>query len=289
MTTPLSAVPRAASSGKRAVARTATDDKAVAIGRAGFAARGAVYVMVGWLSLVAAFGGGGAAADKQTALEAIAQLPFGKILLGLVAVGLFGYAAWSLVRALFDPERRGHDAKGLFARVGFAIAGLSYAGLALGAAQFALGSAASTGQGSDASTQDWTARLLQAPFGPPLVIAVGAILLGVAAIEFKRAYTASFLEELGVGSLDANARRWVERLGRMGLAARGVVFALIGIFLIQASRQQDPSAAVGLGGALNKLTEQPYGEILLAVVAAGLCMYGLYSLVEARYGRLKRA
>jgi len=86
----------------------------------------------------------------------------------------------------------------------------------------------------------------------------------------------------------AEPRRWVERLGRMGLAARGVVFALIGVFLIQAALQQDAGAAVGLGGALNRLAEQPFGEILLGVVAAGLCTYGLFSFIEARYGRLKR-
>ena len=196
--------------------------------------------------------------------------------------------ARSLVRGVFDPERRGHDAKGLIARAGYAVAGLSYGGLALGAAQFALGSG-TAGKGSDASTQDWTARLLQAPFGPPLVIAIGAILIAIAAVECVKAYTGSFLKDLSLGGVGAEPRRWVERVGRMGLAARGVVFALIGIFLIVASRQQDAGAAIGLGGALQKLAEQPYGEILPGVVAVGLCMYGLFSFVEARYGRLKRS
>jgi hypothetical protein len=244
-------------------------------------------MIVGWLAVLAAFGGA-ASTDKQGALEAIGQLPLGAVLVGAVAAGLFAYTAWSLVRAVFDPERRGHDAKGVVARAGYAVAGLSYAVLALGAAQFALGSE-TAGKGSDASTQDSTASLLQAPFGPPLVIAIGAILIGVAGVEFAKAYTCSFLKELSLGTLGAEPRRWVERLGRIGLAARGVVFALIGIFLIQASRQQDSSAAVGLGGALNKVAEQPFGAILLGVVAAGLCMYGLFSFVEARYRRLKRA
>jgi Domain of Unknown Function (DUF1206) len=283
---PVSAVPDMASTSERVVSRAATDPAAVFLGRAGFVARGAVYVIVGWLAVLAAFGGA-AATDKQGALEAIGRLPQGTVLLGAVAAGLFAYAAWSLVRGVFDPERRGHDASGLVVRGGYAVAGFSYGGLALAAAQFALGSG-SAGQGSDASTQDGTARLLQAPFGPPLVIAIGAILLAVAAVEFTKAYTGSFLKDLSLGALDAEPRRWVERLGRMGLAALGVVFALIGIFLIQAARQQDASAAVGLGGALNKIAEQPYGEILLGVVAVGLCMYGLFSFVEARYGRLKR-
>jgi hypothetical protein len=285
--TTLSTVPRAASTGERAVAQTATDRTAVLIGRVGFAARGAVYLIVGWLAVLAAFGGA-ASTDNQGALEAVGQLPHGAILVGVVGAGLFAYAAWSLVRAVFDPERRGHAAKGLVARAGYAVAGLSYAGLAFGAAQFALGSG-TAGKGSDASTQDQTASLLQAPFGRALVIAVGAILIAVAAVEFAKAYTRSFLKDLSLGALGAEPRRWVELLGRMGLAARGVVFTLIGIFLIQASLQQDAGAAVGLGGALQKLTEQPFGQILLGVVAVGLCMYGLFSFVEARYGRLKRS
>src|ERR1700694_4935305 len=191
---PLTAVPRAASTGERAVARTATDPTAVLIGRAGFVARGAVYFIVGWLAVVAAFGGS-AATDKQGALETIGQLPLGNVLLGVVAAGLLAYALWSLVRAVFDPERRGHDAKGVIARAGDAVAGLSRAAVRVGAAQFALGSG-TAGKGSDASTQDSTARLLQAPFGPPLVIGIGAILLAIAAVEFAKAYTRSFLKDL---------------------------------------------------------------------------------------------
>jgi Domain of Unknown Function (DUF1206) len=284
---PLSTVPHTASTGQRVVARNATNSTAVSIGRAGFVARGAVYLIVGWLALQSALGTGGAATDKQGALQAIDELPQGPLLLGLVAAGLFAYAAWSLVRAVFDPERRGHDSKGLVTRLGYAVAGISYGGLALGAAQLALGSGTG-GPGSDASTQDWTARLLQAPFGPPLVIAIGLVLIGIAAVEFARAFTGSFLKELSLNRLGTEQRRWVECVGRMGLAARGLVFALIGIFLIVAASQHDPSAAIGLGGALNKVAAQPYGADLLGVVAAGLCMYGLFSLVQARYGRLKR-
>jgi hypothetical protein len=276
----------AAAQGNRAVARTATNPTAVLIGRIGFVARGAVYLIVGWLALRAAVGIG-AATDKQGALEAIAQRPEGAILLGAVAVGLFAYTAWSLIRAVYDPERRGHGAGGLVARIGYAIAGLSYGGLALEAAHLALGSG-TAGQSSDASTQDWTARLLDAPFGPPLVVIVGVIMLAVAATEFIGAYTANFRKQLSLESLDSGARQWVIRVGRMGMAARGVVFALIGLFLIQASRHNDAGEAVGLGGALQKVAEQPYGDIMLGVVAAGLVMYGLFSFIEGRYRRLKR-
>jgi hypothetical protein len=282
----VSSVSRAASSGNRAVAETATNPTAVAIGRAGFAARGVVYLIIGWLSLMAAVGTG-TATDKQGALQAIAQQPQGAVLLGIVAIGLFAYAAWSLVRAIFDPDRQGHDAKGVVARVGYAVAGFTYGGTALAAWQLARGTG-SGGQSSDASTQDWTARLLSTPVGPPLVIGLGVILLCIAASEWIRAYKASFQRELNLAGLVPELREWIVRMGRAGLIARGVVFGLTGVFLVQAARYQDPGQAVGLGGALQKLAEQTYGEIWLGLVAAGLCMYGLYSFVQARYGRLKR-
>jgi hypothetical protein len=277
---------RAASSGNRAVAEKATNPTAVAIGRAGFAARGAVYPIIGWLAVRAAVGTG-TATDKQGAMQTIGQQPQGEILLGIVAIGLFAYAGWSLVRAVFDPDRHGHDAKGLVARVGYAIAGFTYGGTALAAWQLARGTG-SGGQSSDASTQDWTARLLSAPFGPPLVIAAGVVLVAMAGSEWVKAYKASFRDELSLAGLTSALQQWIVRVGRAGLIARGVVFGLTGVFLIQAARLQDPGQAVGLGGALQKLAEQAYGQIWLGLVAAGLCMYGLYSFVQARYGRLKR-
>ena len=283
---PMNGVASAVATGNRAVAETATSSTATALGRAGYVTRGVVYLIIGWLALQAATGSGGAATDKQGALETIGQQPLGVVLLGVVAAGLAAYAAWTLACAVFDVEHRGHDAGGLFARGGYGAAAVSYGGLALAAANLALGSG-SAGKGSDAVTQDWTARLLSAPFGPLLVIALGGILIAVAAVEFGKAYTASFQKELRLNGLGADLHRWIVRVGRMGLAARGTVFALIGVFLIQAARHQDSGEAVGLGGALQKLAEQPSGEILLGVVAAGLCMYGLYSFVQARYRRFE--
>ena len=231
---------------------------------------------------------GATATDKQGALEAIAQQPQGAILLGIVSAGLLAYALWSLIRAAFDPERRGHEPGAIMARVGFAVAAVSYAGLALATAKFALGWSETAGQSSDASTQDWTVRLMNAPFGPALVVGLGAVLIGLAAMELVRAYSADFRKDLSLTSLGADLQRWIVRVGRMGFAARGVVFGLIGLFLIQASRHNDASEAIGLGGALQKLADQSHGEILLGVVAAGLAMYGLFSLVEARYRPLTR-
>jgi sugar phosphate permease len=107
-------------------------------------------------------------------------------------------------------------------------------------------------------------------------------------MEFVRAYSANFRKDLSLTGFGADLQRWIVRVGRVGFAARGVVFGLIGVFLIQAARHNDAGEAVGLGGALQKLADQSQGQILLGVVAAGLAMYGLFSIVEARYRWLTR-
>ncbi len=255
------------------------------LGRLGYAAKGIVYLIIGLLAAQAAIGGsGGATTDRKGALRAIYDQPFGKLLLIIVAVGLCGYALWSFVRAAADTEGKGREPKGLATRLGYAAIGVSYAALALTAVSVIRGTG--SGQSSDTTTQDWTARLLDQPFGSFLVIVAALVVAGVAAWQFQQAYTAHFQKHLQSGGMSAQARAWVVNLGRAGLGARGVVFAVVAIFLVVAAVTHDQRKAKGLGGALQELALQPYGQILLGLVAIGLVAYGLYSLAEARYRHL---
>jgi hypothetical protein len=256
------------------------------LARFGYAAKGAVYGIVGLLAALAAFGAGGKTTDTQGALQTILTQPFGKVLLGLVAIGLLGYVLWRFVQAIKDPENKGTDAKGLAQRLGYAVNGLIYAGLALSAVRLVLGSG---GGGNSNTTQDWTARLLSQPFGQWLVGTVGAFIIGLGFYQFYKAYSAKFRKELNLTQLSDTERKWVMGIGRFGLAARGVVFCVIGFFIIQAARQSDPSEARGLGEALQTLAQQPNGPWLLGVVAVGLVAYGIYMVIQARYRSLVTA
>lgn len=257
------------------------------LARAGYVAKGIVYLIIGGLAAKVAIGEGGSTTDRNGALRAIQEQPFGKFLLAVVAFGLVGYALWSLVQALLDPEGQGTDAKGIAARVGYGVVGLSYAALAVAAAQLALG-AGNGGSSSDTTTKDWTARLLSLPFGPFLVVLAGLVVIGVAGYLFYRAYSAEFQKTLDLGGMSAESRTWILTLGRVGYAALGTVFGIVGIFLIVAAVRDNAGAAKGLGGALRELAVQPYGHVVLGVVAVGLIAYGLYSLAQARYRRLGR-
>ena len=251
------------------------------LGRLGYATKGAVYAIVGALALAVAIGAGGQTTDPSGALETVGEQPFGLILLILIAVGLAGYAFWRLFQAVKDPDREGSDAGGIAKRIGHAVAALAYFGLAFSAGQLAVASG-----GGGGSPQDWTAYLLSQPFGQVLVIGVGVAIVGYSLSQLYQAYEAQFREYLKLGEMSVREDTWVTRAGRFGFAARGVVFALVGIFLIQAGLRFDPSEATGLGGALKELLGQPFGPWLLGLMAFGLIAYGLFMIALARYRRI---
>jgi Domain of Unknown Function (DUF1206) len=255
------------------------------LARWGYGAIGVVYLTVGLLALLAALRAGGPPTDAQGAFEKMLAQPLGQLLLSAVALGLVGYALWRLVQAIWDPEPQGRGVSGVLRRVGYAGSGVVYAGLALSAGQHILGSGA--GENSDTASQAWTARLLAQPFGPWVIGTVRLAMLGYACAQVYRAVTAKFREPLKSQEMSARMVTWVTSLGRVGFIARGVVFASIGLFLIEAAWHADPKEARGLGGALRTLERQPFGLWVLGAVAVGLMCYGLYMVVLARYRRVR--
>jgi hypothetical protein len=190
-----------------------------------------------------------------------------------------------VVAAITDAERKGSDGKGAAVRVGMVFRGLLYGALGVSALRLVMGGDGGGGQ----RTQDWTARLLGMPMGRTLVLLAGASVIGYALYQFSRAYRAKLSKELNLSPLTPDAASWVVRLARFGMAARGVVFTIIGWFLIRAGMQRDASEAGGLGEALATLERQDYGPWLLGVTALGLIAYAIYQLVNARYRRISVA
>lgn len=251
------------------------------LARFGLAARGVVYAVIGLLAVQTAFLGRGEVTGTQGAIQKIAEQS--RLLLALVAIGLIGYALWRLVQGFLDPERRGTDAKALAIRGGQIASGLVYAGLAVTAFRIIAGSGAADGQGGN---QALAAGLLDKPFGRWLVILAGVAILCSAFSQLWQAYTKKFQRKLRMDQMDETERRLAVRTGQMGLASRGVVFLIMGWFLIQAALRYDPSEARGLPGALEALARQPYGPWLLGLVALGLICFGAYSFLQARYRRI---
>lgn len=252
------------------------------LARAGYAVKGVVYGLIGFLALKAALGSGGQTTGSRGAITSLTDEPFGEALLWVIALGLAGYALWRFIQALGDPDGEGSDAEGSVKRLGYAGSGVLYGALAY----FTLRLVTGSGGGGGTNASGWTATLMAQPFGPWLVGAAGLVTIGIGLYQFNKAHKADFFDKLKTGEMSASARKWVRRVGQFGLGARGVVFVLLGVFLIQAAWQADPSEARGIGGALDALAAQPYGPYLLGTVALGLIAYGAYCVVNARFRRI---
>jgi hypothetical protein len=250
------------------------------LARAGFAARGITYCLIGGLAFAAAIGSGGGTTGSRGALATLADSGWGTAVLFLIGIGLFGYGLWRLTAAGLDLENQGHGKEGATKRVAHVAAGLVYFSLSIYAIALAFG--ATTGGGGESGADSMTAKLMSAPFGIFLVGLAGAIGIGVALAQVKKAVK----EEYRAHTHIPEHGGWVNRTIKAGILSRAVVFAIIGGFLIYAAITANPDQAVGMGGALDWLRGRTYGAVLLGLIGAGLFAFGLFSLIQARYHRI---
>lgn len=254
------------------------------VGRIGYAAKGTVYFVVGILAGMAALGEGGGTTGQKGALNEIGQQPFGQVLLVLLGIGLACYAVWRFLAGAFDAEGKGSDAKGLAVRGGFLVSAMIHFGLAFGSLRAVTGNGG--GGDGEGDARSMTAKVLDMPFGPWLVILAGIVVGIVGLIQWSRAIKEKYRSKFNLDGKAAGQRHWIERISKMGLFARGLVFLLIAFFLVQAGWQADASEVRGFGGALKSLAQQPYGPWLLGITALGVICYGIYCAVVALYGSL---
>lgn len=247
--------------------------------RAGYAAKGVVYVVVGLLAAQAALGRG-SVGDSSDAFGVILRQPLGRVLLGIVAIGLLGYAVWRLLSAVLDTEGKGSDGKGLLKRAGYGLSGAIHAALAVEAGRLALGSGGGSGSGSGA--EHWSARLMELPAGRWLLALAAAGVAAYGIYQLVRAVKADVRKHLRLDDLDASSAEWAVRVSRFGVAARGVVFVMVGWLVAQSALSAQPEQAGGTEDALRAFQSEQ-GPWLLGIVALGLIAYALYQFLNARY------
>jgi fumarate reductase subunit D len=269
--------------GQNAVKRAAANPLLALLERLGYVVRGALYAVMGLLALGFALGvGGGQTTDLSGSLVFLISNPLGKLVLVVVAVGLGAYAVWGFTRAIYDPLHRGRDAGGYAARLGFVSSAISYAAIVFFALRILVGS----GGGAGDSTQKSIAAILTHPGGGPLTIVIGLVAILIGLGQFLEAYRATFKEDLKGAEMSTSERDIAIKLGRFGMLARGVIFLIIGWFLVQAGMHHDAGQVQGFGGAFLFLLGQPFGRVVLAIVALGFVALGLHSFACARWIRL---
>lgn len=254
------------------------------LARLGLVAKGASFILVGALAIKLALGHGGKATSRQGALQSLAEQSFGKFVLAALAAGFAAYALWRFVQAFAeqedpsDGEAEG-EAKKWGKRAGYVGRGLIYAGLAWTAVKIIVGAGAGASQNQQAHKN--AAEVLSWPAGTWIVGLAGACIVGAGLWNVYRAVTKKFEDRWRGG--ERTVRRWGARIGVAGHLARGVVFGLIGIFIIRAAIDYNPKDAIGLDGALQKLVNAPYGPWALGATAVGLTAYGIFCFFDAAY------
>ncbi|MBD0329565.1 MAG: DUF1206 domain-containing protein [Thermoleophilia bacterium] len=247
--------------------------------RLGHLARGSLYAVVGALAILVAVGARRRAPDREGALRAVAEQPLGELLVALLALGFLGFAAWRISQAVFARRADDGSRPGLLKRAGYGGLGVFY--LFLGGLTFAF--VLGLGRSSSSEKQE-TRTVFDLPLGRYVVGAVGAGLLIAGGVNAYRSITGKFREYLREHELGKKAREWAVAVGVVGHLARAIVFTLIGFFVLRAAVEYDASEAVGLDGALAKVAKQPFGPVLLGLVAAGLLAFAAFCFLQARHG-----
>jgi len=243
-----------------ASARRASDSPpARALARAGLAARGVIYILIGWVAILVALGQSSRQADQQGALQLLARQPYGLVSLWLIGIGFAAYALWRLSEAAFGVTGEGNGAGPRLKSLARAVI---YAGFAYLTFQVISGSGR------------WLVGLVG------LIIVIAGLTLVFEGIRRK------FMKFLETSRMSPRTRRIVERLGVTGTIARGVVFALAGVLVVEAAVTYKPAKAGGIDKALLTLRNQPFGEFLLILAALGLIVFGIYALCEARWRKV---
>jgi uncharacterized membrane protein len=262
-------------------ARRASDSPAArALARAGLTARGVLYVLIGWVAILVALGQTSQQADQQGALQLLASQPYGLVSLWLLGIGFAGYALWRLSEAAFGVTGEG---SGAGSRLKSLVRAVIYAFFAYLTFKIISGA----GGGSQANKQqDLTATVMHHAGGRWLVGLVGLVIVLCGVALVSEGFRRKFLRYLRLGQMTPRTRRIVEWLGVVGTAARGAVFALAGVLVIEAAVTYEPAKAGGIDKALLTLRSQPFGEFLLILAALGLIIFGAYGLCEARWRKV---
>jgi hypothetical protein len=249
------------------------------LARAGLTARGIIYILIGLIAVLVALGHSAQEADQQGAIQLLAGKPYGLVALWLLAIGFVAYALWRLSEAVFGVTGEGNGAGPRLKSLGRAVI---YAGFAV--LTFKAISGAHNSQSRQ--QQDLTAKAMQHPAGQWLVGIVGLIVVIAGLVLVMEGFRRKFMKYLQTAQMSPKTRRVVRLLGTVGTIARGVVFALAGVLVIEAAVTHSASKSGGIDKALLTLRNQPFGEVLMLAAALGLLIFGVYGLCEARWRKV---
>ena len=263
----------------------------VRFGRAGWFAKGVVYLVAGVLALLVAakavdWSRAATAPNQEAsptgALKTIAQLSGGAVLMWALAMGMLIYAVWRLVSALLPG---GGDAEAAVKRIGYLVSAVIYTTFALTAISLARSAPASPD--GNATVSSLSDRIMAHSGGRILIGIAGAITVGAGLYRLAKGVRVDVSDELDLSGFSPQRRLWTKRLGAIGEIGRGIGIGLIGFFLVRAAVTYDTSQATGLDGALRRLATETWGLVVVVIVGAGFAAYGVFCLATFTHRELQ--
>lgn len=254
------------------------------LARAGYTAKGVVYATVGILAGATTLTvGDGEVGGTRNAIQEIASQPWGSFLLVVLIFGLAGYVIWRFFQGIQDTENKGGGFSGWAQRLGFLMSGTVYLSLLLYALSLASWLPGSPESGGDGTKEDMFGYVMSLEYGGLAIVCLGTALIGVGAYQGYRSGSVNFKESWNIGSVGKSAESILTRVAQGGIAARAITLTVTGWMIAKSGLTFESGAEAGLGESLAVLREQPYGEWILLGVSAGLCLYGAYCFINARY------
>jgi hypothetical protein len=240
----------------------------------GYLARGAVYLVIGGLAVLAALGRGGETTDSKGAIIEIMDQPYGSFLLIVLIIGLLGFVAWRLIQAIADTDAHGKSPKGIAIRSGLLASAISHGLLALWTAKLLLGDK----EGSQSGGQ-----FLSTDLGQLLIVVAGLVFFGTGLAHMYKGFTASFERYMRI---PPGTKAWARPLCQFGLISRGIVWCILAWFCITSALVANDGEIKGIVEAMTFLRAKDYGVWLFGIVAAGLFAFGVYSILQAMYRQI---
>ncbi|MBP0614863.1 DUF1206 domain-containing protein [Jiella mangrovi] len=251
--------------------------------RAGYAARGLVFLIVGYFSFRAAFASG-EAMDTKDAIEVIAGSGFGAVLLAAMVLALAAFAIWRLIQVVMDVDDHGNGAKGLFVRFGLLISAFSYGGLAVYATTLLIGSASGGEEGGSSGKSGAIAYAYEQGYGVWLTYLIAAGMAAAAIAHLVKAAKAGFEKYMAL----PEDRRWLLKpICQFGLSARALTFIVLAVLLASGAAGYQSGDTPGLDAALQEISGWSFGWAFLSLTGLGLIAFGVYSITEAVYRRIE--
>ncbi len=285
-------MPRAHAVSHNPVGRLTSDHPGVVkFGRAGWFAKGVVYLVAGVLAVSIAAKASGwsnaaTASDQEAsptgALKTIAQMSGGALLMWILAGGMLVYAAWRVVSALLPG---GTEAMAWIVRIGYLVSAVIYITFAVTAISLARSRRANADGNAEVTS---LSDSVMAHSGGRFVIGVvGAITIAAGLYRLVKGVRVDVTDELDLSSLSSERRRWTKRLGAIGEIGRGLGIGMVGFFLLRAAATYDTSQATGLDGALRRLATETWGFLIVGIIGIGFAAYGLFCLATFTHRKLQ--